>query len=141
MSAGADGAGEESSPGMPSSAGVGSGQARADEADSDTALSGFDGPGRGDVVDGRAADPGCRVGDGAVPRAQGVGVTCCARSARIVSDTVVASADFVRVVDDVRYTLTKGPCLTAPAERRTVMSGALESDPLWPRFGPRVTPR
>jgi GAF domain-containing protein len=72
---------------------------------------------------------------GAIPGAQGVGVTLLDAGH---GDTVVASADFVRAVDDIQYALMEGPCVTAAAERRTVRSGLLEQDPQWPRFGPRV---
>jgi GAF domain-containing protein len=72
---------------------------------------------------------------GAIPGAQGVGVTLLETDR---ADTVVASADFVRAVDDVQYCLMEGPCVTAAAERRTVRSGLLEQDAQWPRFGPRV---
>ncbi|WP_259468041.1 GAF and ANTAR domain-containing protein [Rhodococcus sp. SBT000017] len=53
-------------------------------------------------------------------------------------DTIVASADFVRVVDDIQYGLGQGPCITAAAEGITVRSGSLETDPQWPEFGPKV---
>ena len=72
---------------------------------------------------------------GAIPGAQGVGVTLLEADR---ADTVVSSADFVRAVDDVQYSLMEGPCVTAAAQRRTVRSGLLELDPQWPRFGPRV---
>jgi GAF domain-containing protein len=53
-------------------------------------------------------------------------------------DTMVASADFVREVDAIQYGLGEGPCITAAAEGRTVHSGSLGADTMWPQFGPRV---
>ncbi len=72
---------------------------------------------------------------GAIPGAEGVGVTLLEAGH---ADTVVASHDFVRAVDDIQYSYMEGPCVTAAADRRTVRSGFLPEDPLWPRFGPRV---
>lgn len=53
--------------------------------------------------------------------------------------TVVATHDFVRAVDEVQYAdVQEGPCLSAVAEGRAFSSGNLGGDALWPRFGPRV---
>ena len=71
----------------------------------------------------------------AIPGAQGAGITMLEEGR---SQTVCASHDFVRQVDDIQYSLGEGPCITAAAEARTVRSGALGSDPSWPRFGRRV---
>jgi GAF domain-containing protein len=50
-----------------------------------------------------------------------------------------ASAPFVAAIDDIQYvTVTEGPCITAASERRTVRSGSLGGEKMWPRFGPRV---
>src|SRR6185437_15881685 len=54
------------------------------------------------------------------------------------ADEMVASAPFVRDVDQVQYGLGEGPCITAVAERRVVRSGSLGGESAWPRFGPRV---
>ena len=35
-------------------------------------------------------------------------------------------------------TLNEGPCITAVLERRTVRSGSLGGETMWPRFGPSV---
>ncbi|MCW2547350.1 MAG: hypothetical protein JWN96_1810 [Mycobacterium sp.] len=70
----------------------------------------------------------------AIPNADGAGLTLL----RGERQTVVASADFVRAIDDVQYGIGEGPCITAVADRRTVVSGSLGGDPQWPRFGPRV---
>jgi GAF domain-containing protein len=71
----------------------------------------------------------------AIPNADGAGLTLL-RAGR--SQTVVASAAFVSAIDDVQYGIGEGPCITAVADRRTVISGSLGGDPQWPRFGPRI---
>jgi GAF domain-containing protein len=71
----------------------------------------------------------------AIPGAQGAGVTM-HEDGRTA--TVVASDPFVREVDDIQYSLGQGPCISAAAERRTIRSGNLGGESLWPRFGPRV---
>jgi GAF domain-containing protein len=58
-------------------------------------------------------------------------------------DNIVAalasSAPFVAEIDEIQYTtLQEGPCITAALERRTVRSGSLGGEKMWPRFGPRV---
>jgi GAF domain-containing protein len=52
----------------------------------------------------------------------------------------LASSDpFVARIDEIQYvTLGEGPCITAALERRTVRSGSLGGEKMWPRFGPRV---
>jgi GAF domain-containing protein len=54
------------------------------------------------------------------------------------ADTIVATADFVREVDTIQYSIGEGPCISAAAERRTFTSGSLGGETRWPRFGPRV---
>jgi GAF domain-containing protein len=71
----------------------------------------------------------------AIPGADGVGVTMLETGR---GDTIVASADFVSAVDAIQYGIGQGPCITAAADRRTVRSGALETDLGWPEFGPRT---
>jgi GAF domain-containing protein len=71
----------------------------------------------------------------AIPGADGAGLTLLEQGR---PDTIVASADFVVEVDAIQYGLGQGPCITAAAESRTVMSGSLQGEPRWPRFGPRV---
>jgi transcriptional regulator with GAF, ATPase, and Fis domain len=72
----------------------------------------------------------------AIPGADGAGLTLL-ESDR--ADTMVASAEFVHEVDAIQYGIGEGPCITAAAERRTVHSGSLGGEKLWPRFGPRVS--
>lgn len=71
----------------------------------------------------------------AVPGADGAGLTLLEADR---PQTVVATADFVREIDDVQYRLMEGPCVSAVAERRTFTSGNLGGEPQWPRFGPRI---
>jgi GAF domain-containing protein len=71
----------------------------------------------------------------AIPGADGAGLTLLEKDRH---DTIVASAPFVVQVDAIQYGIGEGPCITAAAEARTVRSGLLQSDPQWPRFGPRV---
>src|ERR1700684_2748589 len=54
-------------------------------------------------------------------------------------EALAASAPFVAEIDEIQYvTLKEGPCITAALERRTVRSGSLGGEKMWPRFGPRV---
>lgn len=71
----------------------------------------------------------------AVPGADGAGLTLFENDR---ADTLVASADFVREVDAIQYGIGEGPCISAAAEGRTMRSGSLGGDPMWPHFGPRV---
>src|ERR1700722_2756981 len=70
----------------------------------------------------------------AIPGADGAGLTLLENDR---PDTIVASADFVKEVDAIQYGLGQGPCITAAAEGRTMMSGSLHGEKRWPRFGPR----
>jgi GAF domain-containing protein len=71
----------------------------------------------------------------AIPGAHGAGLTLLEHDR---PQTVVATDDFVREIDDVQYALNEGPCVSAVAEKRTFTSGNLGGEPQWPRFGPRV---
>jgi GAF domain-containing protein len=71
----------------------------------------------------------------AIPGADGAGLTLIEKDR---ADTIVATADFVREVDAIQYTLGEGPCISAATERRTFTSGSLGGERRWPRFGPRV---
>jgi hypothetical protein len=76
----------------------------------------------------------------AIPGADGAGVTLLRvdRPDNRV-EALAASAPFVREIDALQYVeLGEGPCITAALERRTVRSGSLGGENLWPRFGPRV---
>jgi GAF domain-containing protein len=76
----------------------------------------------------------------AIPGAEGAGVTLLRLDRpddRVAA--LAASADFVRRIDEFQYVdVGEGPCVTAVLERRTVRSGSLGGEGLWPRFGPRV---
>ena len=71
----------------------------------------------------------------AIPGADGAGLTLLEDNR---ADTIVATADFVRQVDDIQYAMGEGPCISAARKSRTFTSGSLGGEPRWPRFGPRV---
>lgn len=76
----------------------------------------------------------------AIPGADGAGVTLL-RVGRMdnMVEASAASAPFVAEIDKIQYlTLKEGPCITAALQRRTVRSGSLGGEKMWPRFGPRV---
>jgi len=76
----------------------------------------------------------------AIPGADGAGVTLLRvdRTDNMV-EALAASAPFVEEIDHIQYVaLQEGPCITAALERRTVRSGSLGGEKMWPRFGPRV---
>src|SRR5271156_721860 len=76
----------------------------------------------------------------AIPGADGAGVTLF-RVDRVdnMVEALAASAAFVAEIDEIQYvTLKEGPCITAALQRRTVRSGSLGGEKMWPRFGPRV---
>ena len=79
----------------------------------------------------------------AIPGADGAGVTLL-RVDRVdnMVAALAASAPFVAEIDEIQYvTLNEGPCITAALERRTVRSGSLGGEKMWPRFGPLVVER
>ena len=71
----------------------------------------------------------------AIPGADGAGLTLLEEGR---SSTIVSTASFVRDIDDIQYGLMQGPCVSAAAEARTVMSGSLGGDQRWPQFGSKV---
>lgn len=76
----------------------------------------------------------------AIPGAHGAGVTLLRvdRPDNRV-EALAASHPFVSEIDEIQYvTVNEGPCITAALERRTVRSGSLGGEKMWPRFGPRV---
>lgn len=76
----------------------------------------------------------------AIPGADGAGVTLL-RTDRPDNrvEALAASHPFVSEIDEIQYViLNEGPCITAAFERRTVRSGSLGGEKMWPRFGPRV---
>ncbi len=76
----------------------------------------------------------------AIPGADGAGVTLLRvdRPDNRV-EALAASHPFVTQIDEIQYvTVNEGPCITAALERRTVRSGSLGGEQMWPRFGPRV---
>lgn len=76
----------------------------------------------------------------AIPGAEGAGVTLLhGDRADDRIETLAASHPFVAEIDEIQYeSLNEGPCITAALEGRTVRSGSLGGEKMWPRFGPRV---
>jgi GAF domain-containing protein len=71
----------------------------------------------------------------AIPGADGAGLTLLEADR---ADTIVATAEFVREIDDIQYGIGQGPCITAVRDGQTVISGSLGSDPRWRKFGGSV---
>ena len=71
----------------------------------------------------------------AVPGAEGAGLTLLEDDR---ADIIVTTAPFVGEVDSIQYSIKQGPCVSAAAEGRTVLSGSLGGDHRWPQFGSRV---
>ncbi len=75
----------------------------------------------------------------AIPGAEGAGVTLLSTDQLTRVEGLAASHPFVAEIDEIQYmVLNEGPCITAALERRTVRSGSLGGEKMWPRFGPRV---
>jgi GAF domain-containing protein len=75
----------------------------------------------------------------AIPGADGAGVTLLSADHGHRVAELAASHPFVAEIDEIQYdVLNEGPCITAALERRTVRSGSLGGEKMWPRFGPRV---
>lgn len=75
-----------------------------------------------------------------IPGADGAGVTLLrVDGPEHVVEALAASHAFVTEIDRIQYvTVKEGPCITAARERRTVRSGSLGGEKMWPHFGPRV---
>jgi GAF domain-containing protein len=71
----------------------------------------------------------------AIPGADGAGLTLLEQGR---ADIIVATAPFVSEIDDIQYAMGQGPCISAAAEGRAVLSGSLGGDARWPRFGGRI---
>lgn len=76
----------------------------------------------------------------AIPGADGAGVTLLRLDrANNRVEALAASDPFVAEIDRLQYvTVNEGPSITAASERRTVRSGSLYGEKLWPHFGPWV---
>lgn len=80
----------------------------------------------------------------AIPGADGAGVTLlrfdrASDRAEHRVEALAASHPFVAEIDEIQYvTLKEGPCITAALEGRTVRTGSLGGERMWPHFGPRV---
>lgn len=115
-------------------------QARVDEADLQASLADLAGLVTGSLGLGELLAQVARFAARAIPGADGAGVTLL-RVDRVDDrvEALAASDPFVAEIDKIQYVvLGEGPCITAALERRTVRSGSLGGERLWPRFGPRV---
>ena len=76
----------------------------------------------------------------AIPGADGAGVTLLRVDRPDNRVQALAASDpFIAQIDKIQYvTVNEGPCITAALERRTVRSGSLGGEKMWPHFGPRV---
>ena len=76
----------------------------------------------------------------AIPGVDGAGVTLIdSREGPLSIRTWAVTAEFVEDIDKVQYVdLHEGPCITCMRSRRPTVSGSLESDSRWPRFGGRL---
>lgn len=76
----------------------------------------------------------------AIPGADGAGVTLLRVDRPDNRVQALAASDpFVAEIDQIQYvTVNEGPCITAALEGRTVRSGSLGGEKMWPRSGPRV---
>ncbi|XAS74886.1 GAF domain-containing protein [Dermatophilaceae bacterium Sec6.4] len=76
----------------------------------------------------------------AIPGADGAGVTLLRVDRPDNRVQALAASDpFVAEIDQIQYvTVNEGPCITAALEGRTVRSGSLGGEKMWPHFGPRV---
>ncbi len=76
----------------------------------------------------------------AIPGADGAGVTLLRVNRPDNRVQALAASDpFVAEIDQIQYvTVNEGPCITAALEGRTVRSGSLGGEKMWPHFGPRV---
>lgn len=76
----------------------------------------------------------------AVPGAEGASVALLqAEGPETEVEALAASHPFVSAIDDIQYGIVnEGPSVTSVRERRTVRSGSLGGEKMWPRFGPRV---
>ncbi len=115
-------------------------QASSDEADLQSSLGELAGLVTGSLgleeLLGRVATFAAR----AIPGADGAGVTLLeVKQGEHRVQALAASDPLVAQIDEIQYvTLKEGPCITAALEQRTVRSGSLGGEQMWPRFGPRV---
>jgi GAF domain-containing protein len=115
-------------------------QARADAADLQASLADLAGLASGSSgLDGLLQQVAVFAAH-AIPGADGAGVTLLrVDGSENRVEALAASHPFVSEIDEIQYvTVKEGPCVTAALERRTVRSGSLGGEQMWPHFGPRV---
>lgn len=132
-------------PGLPPETGASTGsfgtqQAEADVADLQAGLAGLAGLVTGSLGLHELLARVATFATNAIPGADGAGVTLLKVEGpdhRV--EALAASDPFVTEIDEIQYvTVNEGPCITAALEQRTVRSGSLGGEKMWPRFGPRV---
>lgn len=118
----------------------GSEQAEADAADLQAGIAGLAGLVTGSLGLDELLARVATFATNAIPGADGAGVTLLnVEGADHRVEALAASAPFVTAIDEIQYvTVKEGPCITAALEGRTVRSGSLGGEKMWPRFGPRV---
>ncbi len=115
-------------------------QARIDEADLQESLTNLAGLVTGSLGLDELLARVAEYAANAIPGAEGAGVTLLRvdRPNHRV-EALAASHPFVAQIDEIQYnTVNEGPCITAALEGCTVRTGSLTTEPMWPRFGPRV---
>lgn len=125
---------------MPSSDDLSAAQSDADDQDVITAVAGLAGlVSRVDDLDAVLTHI-AEFAFAAAPGADGAGVTLMRSGDGPPLVHAWAVTDpFVHEIDHLQYDICgEGPCLTAMATRRPLVSGSLGSDDRWPRFGGRV---
>jgi GAF domain-containing protein len=115
-------------------------QATADDADLQTSLDDLAGLISGSSGLQGLLDKVATSAAHAIPGADGAGVTLLRIDGpEHVVEALAASHPFVTEIDHIQYvTVKEGPCITAALQRRTVRSGSLGGEKMWPHFGPRV---
>lgn len=85
---------------------------------------------------GQASDQIAAAATELLAGAAGAGVTLVYRRRQV--ETSAATADLVRIGDQLQYELGEGPCLDAAWEHEQVYARDLVDDDRWPRWGRRV---
>jgi GAF domain-containing protein len=119
---------------------LGAEQAEADAADLQTGIAGLANLVTGSLGLDELLARVATFATNAIPGADGAGVTLLkVDGADHRVEALAASDPFVTEIDEIQYvTVKEGPCITAALEGRTVRSGSLGGEKMWPRFGPRV---
>jgi len=77
-----------------------------------------------------------RAAQDTIPGANHVGLSLTHRDGRV--ETLAATDDLVRRLDEKQYELAEGPCLDAIWNERLVVVNDVANDPRWPRYTPHA---